>query len=129
MDLEAIQDALGEATLKRHAKIENKVTKHDENDRDHEPLRKGKKKTKADRFVKDCDDINGMAVGMFRKIDIRELLILWVFFLFIHTELYVDTVLKRFSGTTNADGTMTMKGTIVSSLIMMVVVVICAIVF
>lgn len=79
--------------------------------------------------VKDCDDINGMALGMFGKVDMREMFILWVMFLFLHTELYSVSFLKRFKDATNEDGTMSMKGTLISSVVMIIAVLICGIVF
>jgi ABC-type phosphate transport system permease subunit len=91
--------------------------------------KKQKKPKKNQPDVKDCDDIGGMTMSMFMKIDVRELFIIWVIFLFVHTELFSDIFLKRFKSATNEDGTMTMKGTLISSLIMMLVVLICTIVF
>jgi hypothetical protein len=63
------------------------------------------------------------------KLDFRELIIVWFIFLFLHTEMFAEHFLKKIKGTTNDDGTMTMKGTFVASLVMMVVVVVCTIVF
>lgn len=91
--------------------------------------KKSKKKVSDVSDVKDCDDIGGMTMGMFKKMDMRELFIIWIMFLFIHTELYSDTFLKRFKFASNEDGTMTMKGTFISSFIMMLVVIMCAVVF
>ena len=95
------------------------------------PKKPKKKKSDVNNVnnVKDCDDIGGLTMSMLGKADVRELFIIWVVFLFVHTELYSDSFLKRFKSATNEDGTMTMKGTLISSLIMMIVVLICTIVF
>lgn len=79
--------------------------------------------------VGERDDFTGMTLNMVGKLDIREMFIIWIAFLFVHTELFVEQVLKRFKGATNSDNTMTMKGTLIASIIMMTVVILCAIVF
>lgn len=79
--------------------------------------------------VRDHDDLGGVVVGMFGRLDIRELFILWVGFLFLHTELFSDVFLKRINGTTDKDGMSTMKGTFYKSVIMLLLIVICGIVF
>lgn len=79
--------------------------------------------------LRDRDDLSGLALNMFSKIDVRELFILWVVFIFIHTEMFSDHVLKRFNGTTNEDKTMTMKGTVYSSIFMIMIIVICSLLF
>lgn len=79
--------------------------------------------------VNERDDLSGMVLNMFGKIDVRELIIIWVVFLFLHTEMFSEHVLKKFRGATNEDGTMTMTGTIYSSLFMILVVIICTLVF
>ena len=79
--------------------------------------------------VGERDDLSGMALNMFGKLDARSLIIIWVMFLFIHTEMFGDYILKRFSGARNEDGTMTMKGTIYASFFMILIVIICTLIF
>ena len=80
--------------------------------------------------VNDRDDLSGMMLNMIGKIDIRELIILWLTFLFIHTPTFVTHFLKKIKGTYNPDSlTMTMKGTFYSSMFMMIVVVLCTMMF
>ncbi len=83
-----------------------------------------KKSHKADR-----DDLGGMIVNMGRHIDVREMFIIWIMFIFIHTEMFAEHFLKKISGTVNDDCSMTMKGTFVSSVMMIVVVMVCAMTF
>ena len=83
----------------------------------------------TESVVNDNDDLSGMAVGMVRKLDLRELLILWVGFLFLHTEMFSTMFLKRFNGATHGDGSTTMKGTIYSSIFMILLVVLCSFIF
>lgn len=75
------------------------------------------------------DDLVGLIVMMGSKIDLREIFILWVVFIFLHTELMAEQVLKRISGATNDDNTLTMKGTLIASLIMVMAIIVCAIIF
>ena len=75
------------------------------------------------------DDLGGMFVNMGGKLDFRELIILWIAFLFLHTEMFAENFLKWIPNALNEDNTMTMKGTFISSLIMMVVIMICMMVF
>jgi len=78
------------------------------------------------------DDLSGMMLNMVGKLDGVELIIIWLMFLFLHTEMACEHIFKRFSGATNKDNntmTMTMKGTLIASVLMMIVVIICKIVF
>ncbi len=75
------------------------------------------------------DDLGGMLVNMGHHIDIREVFILWIVFIFVHTEMFAEYFLKQFSGATNEDCTPTMKGTFIASLIMVLAVVVCSLVF
>jgi hypothetical protein len=89
----------------------------------------GKRSKRRSRKVRDRDDLGGMLLNMSKKVDARELFIIWIVFLFIHTEMFCEHILKRFSNTTNADNTMTMKGTFYASMIMLLTVLICSVVF
>jgi hypothetical protein len=88
-----------------------------------------KPQTHKHKKISSRDDLGGMFVNMGSKLDLRELIILWIAFLFLHTEMFAENFLKRISGALNEDNTMTMKGTFISSLIMMVVIMICMMVF
>lgn len=79
--------------------------------------------------VGERDDLSGMALNMFSKLDWRSLIIIWVTFIFVHTEMFGEHILKRFANTLNEDGTMNMKGTVYASFFMLVMVIICTLVF
>lgn len=79
--------------------------------------------------MSDRDDLSGMALNMFAKIDPREVFILWGLFIVLHSELFADWFLKKFKGTTNSDKTMTMKGTIYASFVMTIAIIICSLIF
>ena len=88
--------------------------------------KRGGKKSKSN----DRDDLSGMMLNMIGKIDIREMLIIWLAFLFIHTPTFITHFLKKVKGTYD-DSTkcMTMKGTFYSSLFLMLIVAICTMLF
>lgn len=88
-----------------------------------------KRKSRRRQRVRDRDDLSGMFLHMGKKVDVRELFIVWVIFLFLHTEMFAEHFLKRVQGATNEDLSMTMKGTLCASLLMIMVVMICAIAF
>lgn len=79
--------------------------------------------------VSEHDDFGGMFLNMCKRIDPRALFIVWISFIFIHTELCAEHVLKKISGTVNSDFSLTMKGTIYASFFMTLIVAICMIVF
>lgn len=88
--------------------------------------KRGGKKSKTN----DRDDLSGMFLNMLGKVDIRELLIIWLAFLFIHTPAFITHFLKRFKGAyDDTCSSMTMKGTFYSSLFMILIVVICTMLF
>ncbi len=95
-------------------------------------LRRRDRKSKS-RKCKDRknskDDLGGMMISMTKKIDIRELFILWALFIFLHTEMFVDCILKRFKNATNDDKSMRMKGTFIASMLMVIAIVVCSIIF
>lgn len=79
--------------------------------------------------INERDDFGGMLLNMFGKLDPRALMIVWISFIFLHTELCAENILKKINGAINQDNTLTMKGTIVASFIMTLIVAICMIVF
>jgi hypothetical protein len=94
-----------------------------------EPVPIFKKNKKRTHKLQDRDDLSGMMLNMAKKVDAREMFIIWIVFLFLHTEMFCEHVLKRCSGATNDDNTMTMKGTFYASFIMIAIVLLCSIVF
>jgi ABC-type phosphate transport system permease subunit len=91
---------------------------------EHEKKKSHRKVAKSNK-----DDLSGMFVNMGSHIDIREVFILWIVFIFVHTEMFAEYFLKRFSGATNDDCTPTMKGTFIGSLVMVLAVIVCSLIF
>ncbi len=89
-----------------------------------------KKQSKHKKILNsDRDDLGGMFINMGRHVDVREIFILWIVFIFIHTEMFAEYILKRVNNATNEDCTLTMKGTFIASLVMVVAIIICSMVF
>jgi hypothetical protein len=78
--------------------------------------------------VTERDDINGMLINMGSKIDVRSIFIIWVAFIFLHTEMFFEYFLCRFKNSVE-DGSPTMMGTMYSSVLMIMVVVLVLLVF
>lgn len=96
----------------------------------HSPCAPKKIRGEKKRKCNDRDDLSGMLLNMSSKIDIRELFILWLAFLFTHTSTFADHFLKKFKGMTNpGDDTMTFKGVFGASLFMLMIIIICRILF
>jgi hypothetical protein len=89
--------------------------------------RTSKRKRKSKMSSK--DDFGGMFICMGKKVDFREILIIWFMFVMLHTELFATMFLKKIKNAVNDDNTMTMKGTFISSLVLIAVVVLCSILF
>lgn len=88
-----------------------------------------KRNRKRKDKMKERDDLTGLILNMANKIDPRKMIIIWFVFLFLHSEMCAENILKRFSGAVNKDLTLTMVGTLWTSLFMMIIVVICELVF
>jgi hypothetical protein len=88
-----------------------------------------------DEVIKVCkvnerDDLSGMVLNMSHRINKVGVFIIWAAYLFIHSEIFAIHILKNnFSNACNDDNTMTMEGTLISSVFMVLVVVLCILVF
>lgn len=83
----------------------------------------------AESRCRERDDFVGLPLNMANKIGLRPLGILWVVFIFLHTELFARNVLKRFPGALYPDGSISTRGTLYSSVFMALAVVVCALLF
>ena len=83
----------------------------------------------APKVLSEKDDFSGMTLNMVKKIDVREIFILWITFIALHFEIFSVHVLSKFKGTTNEDKTMTLKGTIYASVFMIIMVILCRLIF
>jgi hypothetical protein len=79
--------------------------------------------------ARDRDDLVGLQANMLGKLEGRMLVILWLVFLFLHTEMFADAVLKPISGATNSSGAMSEKGTLYASVFMVLAIIACVLIF
>lgn len=86
------------------------------------PLKQKKSKPRkgGKEEMTDKDDVAGMLVSAGKSINFREMIIIWAWFLFLHSELFIERVLSLAQGAVDEKQNMTMRGTIYSSVIMMV---------
>ena len=80
--------------------------------------------------MKDADDINGMIINALSSINWLEMVIIWVWYLMIHSDLFVDQVLSNLPGDyVDEHKNFTISGTVASSFIMIVGVIIIDMIF
>ena len=92
----------------------------------------GKSKNKAKRKTekleqtvpREHDDIAGVIVSAGRSINVREMIIIWLWFLIIHSEIFIDSILTKIPSTVDDQKNMTLNGTIAASIIMIIGVII-----
>ena len=67
------------------------------------------------------DDIAGMIINASKKIDVRQMFIIWLLFIFLHTEFFMEKVISKIKGAVNKEGgDYTIMGTFYASFIMIV---------
>jgi hypothetical protein len=61
------------------------------------------------------DDIGGMLINMSSTIHFKKIILIWLIYLLMNTELFLENILSKFSNTSN-ENSLTMKGTFICSL-------------
>ena len=79
--------------------------------------------------IHDKDDIAGMIYNAGKKLNIGKLFIVWLLFIFLHTEFFMDNIMSKLKGAFNDKKEPTIVGTLYASLIMMVGLVILTLIF
>jgi hypothetical protein len=91
---------------------------------DSNPLIKStkQKRTKRDTSaeVDEHDDFAGVIINAGKSINVREMVIVWLWFLIIHSEIFIERFLSKISGTVDINQNLTMNGTIYLSIIMII---------
>ncbi len=73
-----------------------------------------------ENYPNEYDDFAGVIVNVGKSINMREIFIIWLWFLIIHSELFIENFLSRISSTTDENKNLTMNGTIYLSIIMII---------
>lgn len=81
-------------------------------------------KTKDPDEPDEHDDFAGVIINAGKSISWREMILIWITFLVIHSESFVTQFLSHMPDAVDRDGVMTMSGTIYASIVMMVGVII-----
>lgn len=85
---------------------------------------KNKSKKDTEYLLNKDDDFAGLLISAGKSINVREMFVIWLWFLIIHSEIFVENFLTKFSGACDERMNMTMYGTIIASIIMIIGVII-----
>ena len=66
------------------------------------------------------DDFAGVIINAGKSINVREMIIIWLWFLIIHSEIFIERFLAHIPGACDENKSMTMNGTIYASFIMII---------
>ena len=70
---------------------------------------------KPKKNLESKDDIGGMIINATYSIEWKKILLLWLLFIIMNTEIFIDKCLNKFDGSVE-NGVMTMKGTFIMSI-------------
>lgn len=90
------------------------------------PLKKSDRKSRSRKSREhldepnDHDDFAGMIINASKSINYREMIIIWFWFLLIHSEIFIEKILSMIKYSVDENNNMTMMGTIYSSFIMII---------
>mgnify|MGYP001579868788 CR=1 FL=1 len=94
---------------------------------DHIPLAKPKtrkltreKQSDKPTELDEHDDFAGVIINAGKSINVREMIIIWLWFLIIHSEIFIERFLAHIPGACDENKSMTMNGTIYASFIMII---------
>ena len=84
-----------------------------------EPKKKRREKQSEPVSLSDHDDFAGVIINAGKSINVREMVIIWLWFLIIHSEMFIERFLAPLPEACTANNELTMNGTIYASFIMM----------
>jgi hypothetical protein len=87
------------------------------------PARKASREKQTDKSndnLDEHDDFAGVIINAGKSINAREMVIIWLWFLIIHSEIFIERFLAHIPGACDSSNNMTMSGTIYASFIMIV---------
>ncbi len=66
------------------------------------------------------DDFAGVIINAGKSINVREMIMIWLWFLIIHSEIFIHRVLSRINGACDSEDNLTMAGTVYASFAMII---------
>ncbi len=81
-------------------------------------------KSAAKETLEEHDDFAGLIINAGKSINVREMVVIWLWFLIIHSEIFIERFLSHLPGACDADNNMTMSGTLYASIVMIIGVVV-----
>lgn len=79
-----------------------------------------KRTEKLDSGLDEHDDFAGVIINAGKSINGREMVIIWIWFLIIHSEIFIERFLSHIPGACDSSNNMTMSGTIYASFVMII---------
>jgi hypothetical protein len=81
---------------------------------------RNKEKLQDPQKLNDNDDFAGLIVNAGKSINVREMIIIWLWFLIVHSEIFIMKGLSKIPGAVDANQNMTLSGTFYTSIIMII---------
>lgn len=95
-------------------------TKVIEDDKPKKKTFRNKEKLEEPKKLNDSDDFAGVIVNAGKSINVREMIIIWLWFLILHSEIYIVQFLSKIPGAVDDKQNMTLNGTFSTSIIMII---------
>lgn len=81
---------------------------------------RNKEKLQDPNKLNENDDFAGLIVNAGKSINVREMVIIWLWFLIIHSEVFVMRFLSKIPGAVDDQQNMTLSGTFSASIVMII---------
>lgn len=81
---------------------------------------RNKEKLTEPKKLTENDDFAGVIVNAGKSINIREMIIIWLWFLIVHSEIFIMKFLAKIPGAVDDNQNMTLSGTFSASIIMII---------
>lgn len=80
-----------------------------------------KKKSNKEKYEPaEHDDFTGVIINASKSINVREIIIIWIWFLVIHSEIFIERFLSKIPGSIDDTKNLTMNGTFYLSIFMII---------
>ena len=81
---------------------------------------RNKEKFQDPNTLNENDDFAGLIVSAGKSINVREMIIIWLWFLIVHSEVFIMRFLSKIPGAVDDQQNMTLSGTFSTSIVMII---------
>lgn len=81
---------------------------------------RNKEKFQDPNKLNENDDFAGLIVSAGKSINVREMVIIWLWFLIVHSEVFIMRFLSKIPGAVDDQQNMTLSGTFSASIVMII---------